>query len=460
MDDYQISAWYTDLSQQPQRRKQLVSELRKSITLTEASEGKLSRYGLLIFDNTTSFSALKDFLLSALPLVDALIIAINLDERLENAMVGWQLLKIGIADLGCYQPKVTVSYVINKLERWRQIDAMATSAYVADSLVGGNRVWKKLLRQVVEVATFTQANLLIIGQSGTGKELLARLIHDLDTRRNKDQMVVLDCTTISPELSGSEFFGHERGAFTNAVATRDGAFALAHKGTLFLDEVGELPPKMQAELLRVIQEGTYKRVGSNNWRRANFRLVCATNRDLETEVAQGRFRPDLYYRIATWVVRVPALHERRDDIPALIDYFMGQVFRQKAIPPLDPLVYSYFMTRNYPGNIRELQHLVKRVAMRHVGDGPITIGDIPFIDRPESSAGEDRMVNQEFSGAIHKALACGMKLKDIKEVAAEVAITLAMEGENGINKNAADKLGITNRALQLRLAARKSKFIS
>jgi hypothetical protein len=158
-----------------------------------------------------------------------------------------------------------------------------------------------------------------VGESGTGKELVARLVHALDRRTVKKEFVVLDCSTLIPQLSGSEFFGHERGAFTGAITARDGAFALAHEGTLFLDEVGELPPDMQAQLLRVVQEGTFKRIGGNNWKRTEFRLICATNRDLEAEVAAGRFRTDLYYRIAGIRCRLPSPRERSTDIPVLID---------------------------------------------------------------------------------------------------------------------------------------------
>src|SRR5437763_9151048 len=136
----------------------------------------------------------------------------------------------------------------------------------------------------MEAAFFTDAPVLSTGETGTGKELIARLVHSLDARSKKRDLVVVDCTTIVPTLSGSEFFGHERGAFTGAVSTREGAFALADGGTLFLDEVGELPLTLQPRLLRVLQEHTYKRVGGNLWQEAKFRLVCATNRNLETEI--------------------------------------------------------------------------------------------------------------------------------------------------------------------------------
>src|SRR5262249_40812748 len=149
----------------------------------------------------------------------------------------------------------------------------------------------------------------LLGESGTGKEVVARLIHLLDSRPNKRDLVVLDCASIVPELSGSEFFGHERGAFTGALTERNGAFALANDGTLLLDEIGDLPLPLQVQLLRVIQEHTYKRVGGNKWCKTEFRLICATNRDLFDLIGRGAFRADLYYRIAGYICKLPPLRE-------------------------------------------------------------------------------------------------------------------------------------------------------
>ncbi len=193
-----------------------------------------------------------------------------------------------------------------RLKRWLTIDELIASPEIRDTLVGEGCAWVSMLRDVVEFARFTDASLLITGESGTGKELVARLIHALDPLRRK-RLVLLDCSTVVPELSGSEFFGHERGAFTTAVAEREGAFALADGGTLFLDEVGELPLRLQAELLRVVQERTYKRIGSNTWKETNFRLICATNRDLREEKARGAFRADFYHRLAAGILELRAL---------------------------------------------------------------------------------------------------------------------------------------------------------
>ena len=227
----------------------------------------------------------------------------------------WRLLQCGAADvLQLGDSPAADAAIAARLDRWATISRLVGSPLVRDACIGQSPAWSRLLHQIVEVAYFSDSPVLITGESGTGKELVCRLVHALDQRPDKRDLVVLDCTTIAPELSGSEFFGHERGAFTGAVAARDGAFALADGGTLFLDEVGELPPPLQAELLRVIQEHTYKRVGSNTWQTTRFRLVCATNRDLLEEVARGRFRQDLYYRIAGWSRRLPPLRERPEDI--------------------------------------------------------------------------------------------------------------------------------------------------
>jgi transcriptional regulator with GAF, ATPase, and Fis domain len=180
-----------------------------------------------------------------------------------------------------------------------------------------------------------------------------------------------------PDLAGSELFGHERGAFTGAAASRDGAFKLAENGTLFLDEVGELPLPLQAQLLRAVQEKTYKRVGGNTWRRAEFRLICATNRDLGAEVAQGRFRRDLYYRIAGLVAHAPPLRERASDILPLAEHFLREQRGDGAPSALSAPVRTLLVTRDYPGNVRDLRQLIHAIGLRHHGNGPVTVGAVP-----------------------------------------------------------------------------------
>jgi len=316
------------------------------------------------------------------------------------------------------------------------------------------------LRQVVEVARFTDAAILICGESGTGKELVARLIHTLDARPGKRDLVVLDCATIVPELSGSEFFGHERGAFTGAVTARDGAFALADRGTLFLDEVGDLPTGLQAELLRVVQEHTYKRVGGNVWQETDFRLVCATNRDLKELESCGRFRRDFYHRIASWTCRLPPLRERPEDILLLAGHFLRQLRDEREQPGMDQAVREYLLQREYTGNVRDLKQVVSRLSYRHAGAGPITAGDIPPEDRPRVESQPDDWRDSAFVHSIGRAVALGVGLREIKQAAEDIAIRIALEAEmgKGGKKRAAGKLGVTNRTLQIH--ARRHELLS
>ena len=205
----------------------------------------------------------------------------------------WQLLQSGAADVVTWDhTSQLAARIAAKLRHWHIVDHLVGSPLVQRIVVGESPAWSRVLRQIVEVA-LTRSAVLIIGETGTGKELAAKTIHAVDSTTPKGELQILDCTTIVPELAGSELFGHERGAFTHAVTAREGAFARANGSTLFLDEVGELPLGLQAQLLRVVQEGTYKRVGGNTWYHTEFRLVCATNRDLKDLVQRGLFRADL-----------------------------------------------------------------------------------------------------------------------------------------------------------------------
>jgi transcriptional regulator with GAF, ATPase, and Fis domain len=335
-----------------------------------------------------------------------------------------------------------------RLRRWQAVQRIMESSTVQASLVGDSPPWRALVRNVVEVAAFSQSSVLITGETGTGKEQIAQLIHRLSGARG--ELVVLDCTTLSAELAGSEFFGHERGAFTGAANARDGAFALADGGVLFLDEVGELPLAMQAQLLRVIQEQKYKRLGSNTWQPTRFRLVCATNRDLEAGVADGSFRADLYYRIAGWRCRPPPLRERQSDILPLAEHFIGQLAQDGARCELDPAVKAYLLTREYPGNVRDLRQTVARIWHRHCGPGPVTIGDVPPDERP---CGAPAWPDSCFANAIRHAVDMGMGLGRITQAAGDMAIQMVLEQEHDNNQRAAARLGVTDRALQLRRKA-------
>jgi transcriptional regulator with GAF, ATPase, and Fis domain len=357
----------------------------------------------------------------------------------------WRLLAHGASDVLTWDD-LAGAQLADRLARWSAVEEVLDSPTVREELVGVSRAWRAALGRLVEVARFTGSALLITGESGTGKELAARLVHHLDTREDRGRLVVVDCTTVVPTLSGSEFFGHEKGAFTGAHSARDGAFAAANAGTLFLDEVGELPIQLQAELLRVIQEGTYKRVGSNDWRHTVFRLVCATNRHLLREVTEGRFRADLYYRIAAATVTLPPLRERRTDILPLFQHFVRHA-RGGALD-LDRDVRTMLEERDYPGNVRDLKQLALRILSRHVGTGPITVGTVPEDERPEAAGGRVEWQDVELDGVLHRALDCGLKYEELRAAVTSSAHRIAMERAGGSQRRAAEMLGLSTRALQ------------
>jgi len=207
-------------------------------------------------------------------------------------------------------------------------------------------------------------------------------------------------------------------------------------------------------LLRVVQERTYKRVGSNTWRQVNFRLICATNRDLLAEQALGHFRRDLYFRIATWTCKLPPLRHRQEDILPLAQHFLQEVLGPERRLKIHPAVREYLLLREYPGNVRELRQLIHRVAKRHVGDGPITVGDLPEEElRPASRQMQQDWRDGELERAVRRALSQGLGLRELTARAAETAIQIALDDEGNNVHRAALRLQVTDRALQMRRAA-------
>jgi len=426
--------------------------MRQGITLLDRENAARAQLpGIIVFAHADA--ALHEHLRAFSQAGTISVLALDASQDAMPAERAWSLLRNGAADVIRWDGGDAVcTAVAARLQRWTQVDSLMASPVVCANLIGKSPAWRRVLRELVEVARCTDAPVLITGESGTGKELAARLIHTLDTRPNKGELVIVDCTTIMPELSGSEFFGHERGAFTGAIGARDGAFAAAHGGTLFLDEVGELPASMQAQLLRVIQERTYKRVGGNQWLKTDFRLVCATNRNLPAEMHSGAFRADLFYRIAGWCCELPPLRRRREDVLSLAMHFLRDQAGANAAPQLDEAVQRYLLQRDYPGNVRDLRQLMARIRVRHVGNGPITVGDLPDHERPCDDAAEPQWRGGEFDNAVRRAVCMGVKLKELGHYATETAIRLALEEEDGNLQRAARRLGVTDRALQMRRA--------
>jgi PAS domain S-box-containing protein len=233
----------------------------------------------------------------------------------------------------------------------------------AGEIIGASETLLRVLNEVKEVAG-TEATVLILGETGTGKELIARAIHHASQRRQKS-LITVNCAAIPAALIESEFFGHEAGAFTGATKKRDGRFALAHGGTIFLDEVGELPIDLQTKLLRVLQEGEFEPVGSSQTRKVDVRVLAATNRDLERAIHEGKFREDLYYRLNVFPIRLPPLRERRGDIGILAGVFAQKFARSmgRSIEPLAQDCLRRLEAYRWPGNVRELQNIIERAVI-------------------------------------------------------------------------------------------------
>jgi transcriptional regulator with GAF, ATPase, and Fis domain len=243
------------------------------------------------------------------------------------------------------------------------------------NIVGHSTALAGILEQVELVAP-TDASVLIFGESGTGKELVARAIHDRSRRKSRP-LIKVNCASVPKELFESEFFGHVRGSFTGAVKDRVGRFQLADRGSLFLDEVGEIPLDLQAKLLRVLQEGEFERVGDEETRRVDVRVIAATNRNLSKEVEERRFREDLYYRLSVFPIVVPPLRERKDDIPLLTIHFVRNGARRMRLPEprLTEEDLRILTAYDWPGNIRELQHVIERAVI--LGRGRTLRLDLP-----------------------------------------------------------------------------------
>jgi Nif-specific regulatory protein len=251
---------------------------------------------------------------------------------------------------------------------------------------GTSAAMQEALRLARTVAT-TNTTVLMLGDSGTGKEVMARAIHQWSPRA-EHPFVAVNCVALTPELLASELFGHEKGAFTGAVAQKKGKFELAHGGTLFLDEIGDLAPDLQTKLLRVVQDKEFQRVGGTRDLRVDVRLIAATNRDLQQAMQRGAFREDLYYRLNVVALTLPPLCDRREDIPALVDHFLTQYSREVNRPGLGitPAALELLQAYHWPGNVRELQNTIERAVVLTPGPA-ITVADFPPEIR-QANAGE------------------------------------------------------------------------
>ncbi len=257
----------------------------------------------------------------------------------------------------------------------RLLQSQLRSRYQFENIVGSSGALRRVL-DVVEKVADSESTVLITGESGTGKELIARALH-FNSRRAERMFVTVNCGAIPEELLESELFGHVRGAFTNAIAHREGRFSVANGGSIFLDEIGDMSPSLQVKLLRVLQDRTFEPVGSSKTVRVNVRVIAATNQDLEQAIRERRFREDLFYRLNVIPIEMPPLRERGDDVPLLVHHFLERVNQGRAKHvSIAPAAVERLVAHEWPGNVRELENLMERLAILR-GEGEIGVDDLP-----------------------------------------------------------------------------------
>lgn len=312
-------------------------------------------------------------------------------------------------------------------------------------MVGKNKRMVQIYELIEKVAP-TPASVLITGESGTGKELVAKAIH-LNSTRDTKPFITVNCAALAENLLESELFGHEKGAFTGAVAMRKGRFELADKGTLFLDEVGEIPLALQSKLLRVLQEKTFERVGGTKTLTVDVRIISASNRDLKEEVNLGRFREDLFYRLNVIQIGVPALRERMDDMSLLVEFFLQRYARELNREQLEitPEALRLLITLPWEGNVRELENTIERAAIL-CNNNTIEAEDV----QPEHiTVNNEESWSQEMD--LHKLLPSSVGLNDVLYTIEEKMLNQALEETGHIQARAAEKLGITKSLLQYKM---------
>ena len=313
-----------------------------------------------------------------------------------------------------------------------------------DDIVGNSELLRRVLREVETVAP-ADSTVLIYGETGTGKELIARAVHNLSSRKS-NPFVKLNCAAIPTGLIESELFGHEKGAFTGAIIQRVGRFELANRGTIFLDEIGDIPLELQPKLLRVLQEREFERLGSTRTLRTDARLIAATNRDLKTMVEEQRFRSDLYYRLHVFPIRVPSLRERKEDIPLLVRHFVQEFSRRndRVIDTIPSETMQALVRYHWPGNIRELQNVIERAVI--ISRGPVL--NVALTELAPDMASTSTPVVTTAKSAPRE------RLQEILQETERNQILSALEEANGVvagPNGAAARLGVKRTTLQLKM---------
>jgi DNA-binding NtrC family response regulator len=375
-----------------------------------------------------------------------------------NAM---QAMQLGAYDfitkpLDIDQALATVARAIRHMELQREVEVLRQQRFrdrsledisppeagLKPQLIGASPAWIEIFKNIGRVAA-TDVGVLLLGESGTGKEIVARAIHD-NSARSRHPFIILNCAALPPELLESELFGHERGAFTGAMVQKRGKFEAADGGTIFLDEVGELPLSLQPKLLRVLQEHTFERVGGTASIHTDVRVIAATNRPLEDDVEQKTFRADLFYRLNAFTVHLPPLRERQSDILPLAEYFLARYAKRNQVSATGLAADAIVVLQShpFPGNVRELEHLIERAAVKAAGRA-ITAEQIQEeLTKAKSPA----------PGAFDTQAAIGLPFHDAVANWERYLIEQALKAAHGNKSDASRRLGIHRRLLYEKLA--------
>jgi DNA-binding NtrC family response regulator len=432
---------------EPAQRELVCGFLRKhGFDVVEAGGGReaVARFKQEVFDLVLTDQRMPD--LSGLEVLEAVrstspetaVVIITAYGTIETAV---SAVKAGAAD---YLTKpLNLDDLLHRVHRVRERQRLVAEnrelrealaeRHRVEGIIGDSGRMQEVLSLVRRVAP-SDATVLIRGESGTGKELIARALHYASPRA-AGPLVKVNCAALAESLLEAELFGHEKGAFTGAVASRKGRFELADGGSIFLDEIGDLPPHLQVKLLRVLQEREFERVGSSRPIKVDVRLLAATHRDLEALVRDGRFREDLYYRINVVTIVLPPLRERREDLPPLIEHFLRAFAGKngKTVRGLTREAREALLRYDYPGNIRELENLIERAVVL-TRDDVIGVEDLPLaLEAPASESGE---------GAGLVAAVEGLERRMIQEALAKA---------DGTQTRAAELLGISERVLRYKL---------
>jgi DNA-binding NtrC family response regulator len=373
----------------------------------------------------------------------------------------WPLLDAGASDVVVRTDDADLADEVSaRLSRWAELERLVHSSEVQDALAGRTLAWTSLLREIVEVARFSDASVLLIGESGTGKDVVARLIHELDPRPFKDEFVTVDCRTFVATHDGDGLAGHPGSASEEADAPIFGDIGLEtlgarDAGTIFLDEVGSLPASLRGSLLRNIEHRNRRPVGGTGTPMSNLRLICSTSE--EPSGPDSETADDFWERITTRF-RLPPLREHRDDIPTIAEHLLRRLRPNGEEIQLDPALGAFLESRDYPANVHDLLTLIRGISARHAGPGVVTVGSIPQDERFELTTVDHDWQRQDLERAVRLAIDAGASLKTIGEAARDTAVRIALSYEGGDVARAAKRLRATTRTIASRTGVDRSEI--